>query len=241
MIVHSYGAGVQSVTILYKAIRGEINRPDLVIFADTQAEPDSVYQTVERDRIACEDAGIEFCMVTAGNLESSKAWFIPAYTMNKNGNKGTTFRQCTDRFKIRPIRKELRLRKWQEIELWLGISTDEASRMKDSTVKNIAHSYPLIDLGMSRTDCEEYLRQINVTASKSACVFCPYRSKDSWDSLTGSEMERAIRYDERLRNRHKGVMMYIHSSRRPLKDAIYDQDNGNLNLFENECEGHCGL
>ena len=51
-------------------------------------------------------------------------------------------RQCTEHYKVRPIRRKIReligLRKRQRIpsgatiELWLGISTDEAIRMRTS-------------------------------------------------------------------------------------------------------------
>ena len=36
------------------------------------------------------------------------------------------------------------------VELWLGISTDEAIRMKDSRDMRIVNRYPLIEAGMSR-------------------------------------------------------------------------------------------
>jgi hypothetical protein len=36
--VLSYGGGIQTVTLLRLAIEGKIERPDLVIFADTQRD-----------------------------------------------------------------------------------------------------------------------------------------------------------------------------------------------------------
>jgi hypothetical protein len=241
--VRAYGGGVQSVALLHKYVRGEIERPDLVIFADTKQEPASVYETVKRDREICESKGIEFVVVSYGDLgdQDRKGIFIPAYTLNKNGRKGTLMRQCTDRFKIQPIRKEIRRRGLTNVEMWLGISTDEASRQKPSSVKYITNRYPLIEMGMSRTDCEAYLAKIKITASKSACVFCPYRSAKAWASLTKEEMQQAIKYDVRLRDRMKGVKLYVHSSRTPLSDAIGLTGEKNVNLFENECEGYCGI
>ena len=41
------------------------------------------------------------------------------------------------------------------VELWLGISTDEAIRMKTSSDRWIHNRYPLIAVGMSRKDCLE--------------------------------------------------------------------------------------
>ena len=37
--------------------------------------------------------------------------------------------------------------------MWLGISTDETIRMKNSRDRWIANRYPLIGAGMSRRDC----------------------------------------------------------------------------------------
>ena len=242
MKVHSYGAGVQSVALLWKYLRNAFERPDLVIFADTQAEPASVYESVTRDQEACAERGVEFVIVTAGDLGHTKPGiFIPAYTLNKNGRKGTLLRQCTDRFKIAPIKRELRKRGATKAEIWLGISTDEASRMKDSNAAWLTNRYPLIEINMSRGDCETYLAEIGVTASKSACVFCPYGGKKRWLSLSSTEREAAIEYDERLRNRMKGVKMFVHDSRLPLREAVELMENGDPDLFNNECEGYCGL
>ncbi len=68
---------------------------------------------------------------------------IPVYLKGRDGEgDGIGRRQCTDGYKIRPIRRRMRemlgLRPRQRVpagtavELWLGISTDEAIRMKDS-------------------------------------------------------------------------------------------------------------
>ena len=59
----------------------------------------------------------------------------------------------------RKIRTLLGLTKGQRVpsatavELWLGISTDEAIRMKPSRDRWIQNRYPLIEAGMSRRDC----------------------------------------------------------------------------------------
>ena len=39
------------------------------------------------------------------------------------------------------------------VELWLGISTDETIRMKNSRDRWIANRYPPIEADMSRRDC----------------------------------------------------------------------------------------
>jgi 3'-phosphoadenosine 5'-phosphosulfate sulfotransferase (PAPS reductase)/FAD synthetase len=74
IVVQSYGAGVQSRALLHMAINGVLPRPDIVIFADTQAEPEAVYQVVKEDKVYAEAAGIRFEIVTNGDLSDLTAW-----------------------------------------------------------------------------------------------------------------------------------------------------------------------
>ena len=56
--------------------------------------------------------------------------------------------------------KIVRMRKGKHrVEQWMGISTDEALRMRDSPQKWILNRYPLIEMGMSRSDCIEWWRE----------------------------------------------------------------------------------
>ena len=81
----SYGGGVQTRALLHLILAGAFDRPDLVIFADTQAEPESVYKAVWEDAEACSEAGLPFHIATQGDLSATDKWggvFIPAFTTN---------------------------------------------------------------------------------------------------------------------------------------------------------------
>ena len=69
--IQSYGAGVQSRAMLHMTIRGDLPRPDRIIFADTQAEPEDVYRAVTEDQEHAANAGIPFDVVTAGDLSAT--------------------------------------------------------------------------------------------------------------------------------------------------------------------------
>lgn len=61
---------------------------------------------------------------------------------------------------------------------------------------------------------------------------------------TPEEFQEAIEFDEAIRN--CGGMrgkMFVHQSAKPLKDVDLDtlEDKGQLNFFNNECEGMCGV
>ena len=89
---------------------------------------------------------------------------IPVYL--KGGDRhgdGIGRRQCTEHYKIVPVRRKIRellgLSRGQRVprqitvELWLGMSTDEAIRMRFSRDRWMENRYPLVEAGMSRQDC----------------------------------------------------------------------------------------
>ena len=252
-VIQSYGAGVQSRAMLHMALNGILPRPDRVVFADTMAEPQAVYQAVKEDQAHAEAAGISFDTVAyknLGDIANLTGVFIPAHTLNPNtGSKGMLRRQCTGRFKVDPIKRHLRALGYKHVTMLLGITTDESIRVKDSRVRWIANSYPFIDRGMSRNDCDVYLRTLGLAAVKSACVFCPYRSNYGWAKIRANPADwaAAIAYDRAVRHkRPKGGEMYVHPDRVPLDQAGVPDLSTMIPLFEedgfgNECEGYCGL
>ena len=264
MNILSLGAGVQSSTLALMAACGEIKPPDCAVFADTQAEPRSVY-----DWLDWLETQLPFPVhrVTAGNLtetstririgeKSGKKYIshaVPAFTLAPDGTKGTWFRQCTDKHKLTPLRKTIDvLRGEAEAVVWIGISTDEAIRMKPSRVKGVTHVWPLIDLGMSRRKCLAWMEDHGYPhPPRSSCSFCPYHSDNEWRRLRDSEPEAfaaAVEYELRIQDAASQIyrldaVPYLHSSRVQLTkvDFTTDAERGQMEFFGNECEGMCGL
>lgn len=119
----------------------------------------------------------------------------------KNMDTTQLGRQCTMNYKIKPVmdllRKEFNASSKNKVGQWLGITTDEISRMKSSNIKASILMYPLIDLGMSRDDCEEYLLDRgSIIPQKSACLGCPYHSDKTWRELSDEEIEDVGEYEE---------------------------------------------
>ena len=117
--------------------------------------------------------------------------------------------------------------------------------MKPSRVKYIEHIWPLIDAGMSRQDCIVWMEKNGFPKPpRSACVFCPFHSKHEWTALTPDEMQRAVDYEKKLQDgfskvkRMNGVP-YLHNSRVPLDQVDFSKTEPDL--FQNECEGMCGV
>lgn len=160
----SFGGGVQSSTILFMAIHGELPKPDHAIFADVGWEPKEVYDWIAYVRPLAEAAGIPLHVVSAGNLREHVMEAVktgkrtsspPFYTIGADSKPAIINRSCTSNFKIAPIEKKskelmghkpgARLPKECKIEQWIGISADEIQRMKYSIKPWFRFWHPLIE------------------------------------------------------------------------------------------------
>jgi len=269
----SLGAGVQSSVMALMAAKGEIGpRPDAMIFADTQWEPDGVMEHLdwlEGEVIRLTNGQMPLYKVTAGDiradhingLNSTGQRFasMPLYTA---GGGGMGRRQCTSEYKIDPVRKKVRellgvdkgkrVPKTVTVEQWLGISTDEIQRLKDSRDKWCQHRWPLIEEGMSRQDCLTWWRNNypERELAKSACVVCPFKSNAEWRYLRDSQPHHwleAVNFDAGIREngskfRKMDAQQFVHRSAVPLSEADLStpEDRGQMSFLD-ECEGMCGI
>lgn len=258
MKIISLGAGVQSSAMFLMSCYGELERVDAAIFADTQDEPHSVYKYLEWLEGEGEKHGIPVHRVTAGSLSQDtidviegrrdRAAMIPAFVASDSG--GISMRQCTGDYKIAPLRRKAReLMKAAgdtTIEMWIGISTDEIVRMKESNVQYITHRWPLIEQRMDRQDCKNWVNTIGGrTPPRSACVYCPFHKNSEWARIKSEEPEafaKAVEFDKKIRDHPKFThKLYLHNSLRPLDEVDFEESD-QLGLdFGNECEGMCGL
>jgi len=261
----SLGAGVQSSTMALMAKHGEITpMPAEAIFADTQSEPQDVY-----DYLAYLTPMLPFPVhiVTTGNLEADflralsdpngRCGQPPFYVWNdKKQVEATLWRKCTKEYKLDPIRRKVReLRQGRSVVQWIGISLDEAHRMKDSRVKYIENLYPLVNRRMNRHDCLLWMeRHGYAKPPKSACRFCPYisnaRLRAMKDNRPG-DWAKLVAFDNAMRTAQRDTVngakitgtLYVHRSCKPIQDVDLstDIDRGQGELFGNECEGMCGV
>ncbi len=255
--VLSLGAGVQSTVVALMAAHGEIKPlPDCAIFADTQFEPAGVYAHLDWLET---QLPYPVHRVTAGDLRTISPVSMPLFT--ETGGMGR--RQCTAEYKIDPIRKKLRellglkyrQRAPKEIAVrqWLGISTDEAVRMKSSRDAWIENVWPLIDADMSRQDCLRWFEAAfpGRVLAKSACIACPFHNDALWRDMKLHDprsFAEAVAFDHAIR-RGSGSLgkmrekQFVHRSRKPLDEVDFRnlEDMGQLNMFNHECEGMCGV
>ncbi len=268
--VLSLGAGVQSSCLALMAERGEygLSKPDFAIFADTGWEPPAVYEHLDWLK---SQVSYEVVTVSSGNIrdnilegkmaDGSKFLGIPAFLVNPDGSSGILHRQCTTHYKTNPINNYLRERleippKRRapiniQVEMWLGISSDEATRQKPGKEEWITKRYPLIELGFSRAQLQKWFNDHypDRYLPTSSCIGCPYHSDPVWKQLKEDDpksFQDAIFIDQALRNvpATKGAVKgdaYLHRSRIPLIDVDLADAKGYDSLMLEECEGLCGI
>ena len=261
----SLGAGVQSSTVALMIAHGEIPMVDAAIFADTQWEPEAVYRWLDWLE---QQLPYPVYRVTAGSIRDSilqkqntaggRFASIPWHLKMDNGTHSMGRRQCTREYKIAPLIKAKRnLLGYPpraripvgSCETLIGISIDEASRMKDSQERWNRNVFPLINLGMSRNDCLSWMQRHGYPAPpKSSCIGCPFHSDYEWRRIRDTDPAAwadAVALDEIIRTPVRGMRgeQFMHRKLLPLAhvDLSTDEEKGQLNLFENECEGMCGV
>lgn len=237
MTVLALGAGVQSSTILLMACKGELPKPDLAIFADTGWESLGTYKHLEWLKQETGKAGIPILHVGSANIKddllNNDFIRIPFYC-RKGDLTLMGRRRCTEYYKLRPIRYELRrllgYRPRQRIskgavDLWIGISIDEAQRAHMSPEQFIDKSYPLLTIKpMTRIQCVSWLdaNYPNQNIPKSSCVGCPFHSDREWQRVkqTDNEWENATQVDSQIRHREDVLKLkrYLHRLCKPLVD-----------------------
>lgn len=266
----SLGAGVQSTTLLYMAISGDIEPFDAAIFADTGWEPKAVYDHLEKLKPVIEAAEIPLHIVSNGNIRadaldpSHRFASMPIFVQNSDGTKGMGRRQCTSEYKIKPVVQKQRelagLKPRQRskehlVDSIVGISWDESQRMRDASFPWMRNVYPLIDLRMTREDCLRWMKDNgHDRPPRSACIGCPFKSQEEWIYLketSTEDFEDAVDFDEKIRQGYarnsenfKGKA-FLHRSMIPLRevDLSTNEERGVLSLFpewEAECLGMCG-
>lgn len=268
--VLSLGAGVQSTVLALMADRGEygFSRPDLAIFADTGWEPPQIYAHLEWLK---SELSFDVVTVRAGNLKESilsgtnperrNFLDIPVYLKNPDGSFGVATRQCTRVYKLDPIRAYLRERlqiqpkrrapKSTQVEMWLGISSEESARIKPSKDEWITNRYPLIENGFTRAQLlnwfnENYPGRYLPTSS---CIGCPYHSDAIWKQLKEKDpksFQDAVFVDQALRSvpATRGAIIgeaFLHRSRMPLSDVDFSEVTSYDDRMLEECEGLCGI
>ena len=260
LTVLSLGAGVQSTTLALMAAHGEVGpMPDCAIFAETGDEKRGTYRyldwltprlpfptiRVRRGNMSLSESTVAYYQDGSGHAQTPPFFFAG----------GMLAKFCSKEWKTRVVTQEIRRQMGLEsgerakadaaVEVWLGISRDEADRMKSSEVPWFTNRWPLIEKGMRRGDCVQWMtRHDYPIPPRSACVYCPYQSELEFAEMQKNRSDddwvRAVAFDAAIREGGNGTFgpLYVSRHCKPLSDV----DLGSQpDLFGNECEGACGV
>lgn len=249
----SLGAGVQSSCLALMAAKGEIGpMPDAAIFADTQAEPASVYRWLDwlETQLPFPVVRVTRGSITAESLkvrtfknDPERKWvksLIPAFIENPDGTKGIMGRQCTWSYKVEMLEKTARklaeIKRGQKdvtVTQWIGISWDELQRMKHGRKPWVQHRWPLIERKMTRRHCLEWMEANGFPEPpRSACMYCPFHSDYEWRRLRDEEpvaFAASVQFEKDLQaakaqtDNQRGIP-YLHSSLKPLDTVDFSTD-----------------
>jgi len=254
----SLGMGKQSSAMYLMSSMGVIDHADFAVFADTGAEhPETLKYAAwlidwskKNSDIPIYTANHKSIMtdiLKGENSTGQKFASIPAFT--EGG--GMVRRQCTMEYKIGQVNKKVREvlgikknHRLTPVEYWIGITREEAIRMKPSRDFNITNIYPVIEY--RRGELVQWMQDQGFPIPvKSSCTFCPYQSNARWNNTKTDfpeDFEQACQVDRSIRDASKrgsSDKLFLHKSLVPLQDI--DFNDNQMDMFGNECEGHCGL
>jgi hypothetical protein len=270
----SFGVGVQSTTLafltmakdpeLLRCMKGLL--PTKFVFSDTGDEPASVYRHLESMKSTMTQRGLELTVLCRGSLgehilgriASGRRGMssLPLFVRGKDGTMGPMRRKCTSDFKSRLIDPYMRDYAAPRgfLSHWMGISMDEAHRMRTTLDDWRVFDYPLVEMRWTRERCIEYLREQvyvdgNPTAVvKSACYFCPFRRPEEWRRLRDEdpvEWQRALDFEAKVTAAPLPGMREIgYLNRRGVSIAEYADVGSTQNAdvsWDAECAGVCGV
>ena len=117
-------------------------------------------------------------------------------------------------------------------------------RMKPSRFWWQKNVWPLIDKKMSREDCLKWYEGKGFKVPvKSACIGCPFHDDNFWIDMRDNrpkEFASAVEFDKKMRMHNPKVKNFVHRQCVPLDEVKFKNDDG-PDLFNQECEGLCGV
>lgn len=242
----SFGGGQQSTALLVLAAQGRIDFRTFLFcnVGDDSELPATLRYFREYHQPYAAEHGIELAelrrIMQRGpekghertlwqqlNKPGSKTIDIPVRMAN--GAPGN--RNCTAAFKIKVVAAEL-ARRGATAEtpatVGMGISLEEIGRANNrSPVPHERVVYPLLELGLRRTDCQRIILEAGLPLPpKSACFFCPFHRPEDWQEQRRSTPElfaKSCQLEATLNTRRAEIgkdPVYLTRFNRPLAEAI---------------------
>jgi hypothetical protein len=251
LVAVSFGAGHQTTALLVLVVEGRLPRPDAWLFADTGNEHRATYDYLLDYSIPYATAnGIRLTVLGADWRSAHYRADLETYCLDHHMLPGTFLRWCTDRYKVKPIhryqKQVMGATAENPVESWIGISTDEIRRAVPSSEPTAVKRYPLIELGMSRADCDAVILAAGLPLPpKSGCWFCPFKSRAAWQAQKRTDpllFMRSLALERNAYPKHDGRPRYLPAFGSLEAVAAQDEIPGFDEAIEAEAgcvTGHC--
>ncbi|MEU6015088.1 phosphoadenosine phosphosulfate reductase [Streptomyces sp. NPDC058316] len=242
MRVISFGGGVQSTALLVLAAQGHIDYSTFLFanVGDDSEHPSTLAYIRDVAVPYAAGAGLDLQQLHRHRRDGAMETLwqrlnrpdtrsIPIPVRMANGAPGR--RSCTADFKIKVIGRWLRehgATVQDPATVGIGISLDEIHRANRRRKEpHEAIEYPLLDLGLRRSDCEHIIAEAGLPVPpKSACFFCPFRTVEAWKQQRRNEPElfaKSVQLEATLNVRREAIgrdAAYLTRFGLPLADAI---------------------
>ena len=222
-VVWSCGGGVQSSAIAALMVSGQLPKPDYAIMVDVGREKQSTWEHVNAVIIPkLASVGVPLHIVkttdyTDIDLHNNGCLLIPAYEKTESGKKRYKT-LCSNTWKTVIIRRWLRQQGVRRCVVWIGISLNEARRVRPSAHQWCENRYPLIEKKMYKEDCLCLAAQMGwPQAPRTSCWMCPGQTNQEWYVMQRywpDDWQRAINLEQEIQETRPNT--YLHSSLVPL-------------------------
>jgi len=200
----SFSGGVESTTMCLLYGKGAN-----AIWCDTGAEHDLMYQRIDlvEEKLKEIHKG-DFNLI---RVKNEKHIGLEDYAIKSKYMPSGQSRYCTRLFKIEPI--DSYLGKQGDCELMIGFNADEEGRTGNLELKsNVNYTYPLIENGLTRDDCEDILRinglhpELPVYMLRGGCRMCFFKSEKEYKAmyhLSKKEFLSMVDFEEGLQDKRR--------------------------------------
>lgn len=244
--VFSFGGGVQGRALAKLICDGKWQTPDIAVIVDTEREKSATWAYLESVVApALREAGVEIVRIPKSAWSS---WDLVEKVKGQHGpllplyiaDGGRLPAHCSSRWKKDVIKRFLRSLGVQQAEVWVGISTDEVERAKKDQTDWFDIRWPLIEMRMSRADCQGLLQRCGWPHEEpSSCWCCPNVRDWEWQEMRSSQpvdWASAVALERKIRSRWP--RFFLHRQRVPLDQV--DLSGGVADLFSPGCDsGFC--
>lgn len=226
--VWSCGGGVESTAIAALIYTGRIPKPDYAVMVDTGYEKTAVMQYVRKVTVPkMREIGLVLNIIQTSDyveqtiIDEYGYCIIPVFKKRKDGNQ-LLRTSCNDKWKVNVIRKWLLEQGVEQYVSLIGISAGEAHRQRKAHKKYYKNKYPLVELGLDRQNCIDYITGIGWgEPSRSSCLICGQQDDGAWWNMAvkwQDDFNKAVSTERELQAIDPDI--YLHRSCKPLGEVF---------------------